>query len=149
MPFTPSHPRALAAFARFVLCGGGVGLASSGALVLLADRMPIAVANALVTVVSTLVATELHGRVTFRSDHTGWGRHGVSAATVAVCYLFTTAALIGLRAVDPDPGALLEQSVYLAASGLAGIGRFLVLRTVFPARTVGSTLSRGAVVAAA
>ncbi|MFE7327032.1 hypothetical protein ACFU8W_18920 [Streptomyces sp. NPDC057565] len=66
------HPL-VAAFVRFVVCGGGVGLASSGVLVLLSDRIPMAVANALVTVVSTVIATELHGRVSFRSGRKGWG----------------------------------------------------------------------------
>ncbi|WP_327112561.1 hypothetical protein OG206_04885 [Streptomyces sp. NBC_01341] len=33
------------AFLRFVVCGGGVGLASSGALVLVGDRVPLLLAN--------------------------------------------------------------------------------------------------------
>ncbi|NUK27901.1 hypothetical protein [Streptomyces lunaelactis] len=121
---------AVAAFVRFVVCGGGVGLASSGVLLLLHGSMPMALANALVTVVSTLVATELHGRVSFRSGRGGWGVHLQSALTVAVSYAFTTAALLGLYAVQSSPSAMTEQAVYLSASGLAGIGRFLVLRAV-------------------
>ncbi|MGW1504530.1 hypothetical protein ACWCQW_39670 [Streptomyces mirabilis] len=121
---------AVAAFVRFVVCGGGVGLASSAVLLLLHGSMPMALANALVTVVSTLVATELHGRVSFRSGRGGWGVHLQSALTVAVSYAFTTAALLGLYAVQSSPSALTEQAVYLSASSLAGIGRFLVLRAV-------------------
>lgn len=126
----PPNRAAVMGFVRFVVCGGGVGLASSGALVLLHDRMPLAVANALITVVSTLIATELHGRVTFRSNRGGWGVHLQSALTVAVSYAFTTSALVGLYALEPVPGAVLEQTVYLSASALAGIGRFVVLRTL-------------------
>ncbi|AUH39909.1 hypothetical protein [Streptomyces sp. CMB-StM0423] len=125
----PSRP-AVAAFARFVACGGGVGLASSGALVLLDGAMPMMVANALITVVSTLLATELHGRVSFRSERGGWRVHLQSALTVAVCYAFTTAALLALHAAQPNPSVVTEQAVYLSASALAGIGRFAVLRAV-------------------
>ncbi|MFE7401530.1 hypothetical protein [Streptomyces sp. NPDC057557] len=123
------HPL-VAAFVRFVVCGGGVGLASSGALVLLSDRIPMAVANALVTVVSTVIATELHGRVSFRSERKGWGVHLQSGVTVAVSYAFTTGALFCLYALRSEPSALVEQTVYLSASALAGIGRFALLRVV-------------------
>ncbi|MER5359665.1 hypothetical protein [Streptomyces sp. NPDC002785] len=123
------HPL-VATFVRFVVCGGGVGLASSGALVLLSDRIPIAVANALVTVVSTVIATELHGRVSFQSERKGWGVHLQSGVTVAVSYAFTTGALLCLYAFRSEPSALVEQTVYLSASALAGIGRFALLRVV-------------------
>ncbi|MEE1807326.1 MULTISPECIES: hypothetical protein [Streptomyces] len=107
-----------------------MGLASSGALVLLSDRIPMAVANALVTVVSTVIATELHGRVSFRSERKGWGVHLQSGVTVAVSYAFTTGALLCLYAIRSEPSALVEQTVYLSASALAGIGRFALLRVV-------------------
>lgn len=128
-PTRTLHPL-VAAFVRFVVCGGGVGVASSGVLVLLHDRMPLAVANALVTVVSTVIATELHSRVSFRSARRGWGVHLRSGLTVAVSYAFTTGALFCLYAVRSEPSALVEQSVYLSASALAGIGRFALLRVV-------------------
>ncbi|MFD4947106.1 hypothetical protein ACFVYE_07960 [Streptomyces sp. NPDC058239] len=144
----------VAAFVRFVVCGGGVGLASSGALVLLSDRIPMAVANALVTVVSTVIATELHGRVSFRSDRKGWGVHLQSGVTVAVSYAFTTGALLCLYAVRPEPSALVEQTVYLSASALAGIGRFALLRVVVfgdrrPTLSRDDSLSKAAVTMAA
>ncbi|MFJ4914752.1 MULTISPECIES: hypothetical protein [unclassified Streptomyces] len=124
-------PHALvAAFVRFVVCGGGVGVASSGVLMLLHGLMPLALANALVTVVSTVIATELHSRVSFRSDRRGWGVHLRSGLTVAVSYAFTTGALLCLFAVRSEPSALVEQTVYLSASALAGVGRFALLRMV-------------------
>lgn len=128
-PTRTPHPL-VAAFTRFVVCGGGVGVASSGVLVLLHGRLPLAVANALVTVVSTVIATELHSRVSFRSGRRGWGVHLQSGLTVAVSYAFTTGALFCLYAVRSDPSALVQQSVYLSASALAGIGRFALLRVV-------------------
>lgn len=120
----------VAAFVRFVVCGGGVGLASSAAVVLLSGRIPMTVANALVTVVSTVVATELHRRISFRSERRGWRVHLQSGATVAVSYAFTTGALLCLFAVRPDPSPLATQTVYLSASALAGVGRFVLLRVV-------------------
>lgn len=146
----------LAAFVRFVVCGGGVGLLSSAVLLLLAGHVPFAAANAAVTVVSTLLATELHHRFTFGSAGgglAGWRVHSKSALTLLVAYLFTTAAVLALGVVHPHPGPLLSQAVYLAASGLAGIGRFLVLRLLVfarrPVRPATSTLHRGRVAVAA
>lgn len=36
--------------------------------------------------------------------------------------------MFALHVVQPSPGMLIQQIVYLSASGLAGTGRFLVLR---------------------
>lgn len=134
-PARTAHPL-VAAFVRFVVCGGGVGVASSGALVMLSGRMPMVVANALITVVSTVIATELHSRISFRSERRGWGIHLQSGMTVAVSYAFTTGALLLLHSVQSAPSALVEQSVYLSASALAGVGRFALLRIVVFAQPV-------------
>ncbi|MEU0935096.1 hypothetical protein [Embleya sp. NPDC005971] len=145
----------IAAFARFVVFGGGTGIASSGALVVLSGTMPIAVANAFVTVVSTVAATELHSRFTFGGGRAGLRAHGQSALSALVAYLFTTTAVLGLHAAAPGAGVLVEQGVYLGASGLAGIGRFVVLRLFVFARPAARprpltpTLARTHVVAAA
>ncbi|SEF93359.1 Putative flippase GtrA (transmembrane translocase of bactoprenol-linked glucose) [Actinacidiphila yanglinensis] len=126
--------RAVPAFVRFVVFGGGVTLLGSGALLLIGDRAPVAAANAVVTVVTTLLATELHTRFTFRRGRASWSDHCASGLTVLLSYLFTTGALIGYDACHTGGGALVRQGVYLAASGAAGIARFLLLRYVF-ART--------------
>ncbi|GAA0448624.1 hypothetical protein ACFQ2B_04895 [Streptomyces stramineus] len=124
-----------AAFARFVLCGGGVGLASSFAVTALASRIPWALANALVTVVSTLLATELHARFTFGAGGRATRRqHAQSAGSAAVAYAVTCVAMLTLRQLVAAPGAVLEQVVYLSASALAGVARFAVLRLVVFAR---------------
>lgn len=156
----------VASFVRFVVFGGGTGLAASAVLLVLAQSMSLALANALVTVASTVVANELHSRLTFRSGETGWRMHLKSTGTVVVSYLFTTTAMMVLHTVAASPNVVTEQAVYLSASGLAGIGRFAVLRVyVFAAdrrKTGGSArpteklavasasaLDRGAVVVAA
>ncbi|MEU9000867.1 GtrA family protein [Streptomyces sp. NPDC048551] len=128
-------PGALAAFARFVLCGGGVGLGSSFAVAALAAWMPWALANALVTVVSTLLATELHARFTFGAGrHATWRQHAQSAGSAAAGYAVTCLAMLVLQQLTATPGALLAQAVYLSASALTGVARFAVLRLVVFAR---------------
>ncbi|MEW1722565.1 GtrA family protein [Streptomyces sp. NPDC093109] len=122
-------PGPLASFARFVLLGGGVGVASSFAVTSLAGMMPWAVSNALVTVASTVLCTELHARFTFGAGRrAGWRQHLQSAGSASAAYAVTTLAMLILHIVQPSAGTLREQAVYLSASALAGIGRFLVLR---------------------
>lgn len=148
-------PGAFAAFARFVLCGGGVGLASSFAVAALASWIPWALANAVITVVSTVLATELHARFTFGAGgRATWRQHVQSAGSAAVAYAVTCAAMAVLELLVAAPGAVLEQVVYLSASALAGVARFVVLRLVVFARnrsqtaadvrTVPTAVTRGA-----
>lgn len=126
---TPAAPGPLASFARFVLCGGGVGVVSSAAVAVLAALMPWAVANALITVASTVLCTELHARFTFGAgQRAGWRQHWQSAGSATAAYAVTCAAMLVLHLVRPSPGMLCEQAVYLSAAGLAGVGRFLILR---------------------
>ncbi|MEU0933553.1 hypothetical protein [Embleya sp. NPDC005971] len=131
---TAKTPQVIGSFVRFVVFGGGVGLASSVTLILLCGHLPFAAANALVTVGSTLIATELHSRFTFGRDKPGTSDHVKAALTVLVCYLFTTAAMLTLQAIQPQAGVLVRQAVYLSASGLAGIGRFAFMRLVIFAK---------------
>ncbi|MEV7075672.1 GtrA family protein [Streptomyces sp. NPDC091972] len=126
---TPAAPNAVASFIRFVILGGGVGLLSGLAVPLLALTLPWAVANALVTAASTLLCTELHARFTFGAGRrAGWREHWQSAGSATLAYLATTAAVCVLHLIQPSPSLLSEQLVYLGASGLAGLGRFIVLR---------------------
>ncbi|WP_308013297.1 GtrA family protein [Streptomyces beigongshangae] len=122
-------PGPLASFVRFVVCGGGAGILAGAAVALLAGSMPWGVANAVVTVVSTALCTELHALFTFGTGRrAGWRRHRQSAGSAAVAYAVTSLAVFVLHLLHPSPGAPTEQVVYLSASALAGIGRFLVLR---------------------
>ncbi|WP_329229153.1 GtrA family protein [Streptomyces canus] len=126
---SPAAPGPLASFVRFVVCGGGIGVLSSFAVPLVAMTMPWAVANAVITVVSTLLCTELHALFTFGTGRRpGWRRHLQSSGSAAAAYAVTCAAMFLLHVIQSAPGMLTEQAVYLTASGLAGIGRFLVLR---------------------
>ncbi|MFE4264321.1 hypothetical protein [Streptomyces sp. NPDC056883] len=122
---------ALTAFTRFVVCGGGVGVASSFAVAGLASWIPWVLANALITAASTLLATELHARFTFGAGgRATWRQHAQSAGSAAAAYGVTCAAMLVLRQLEASPSAVREQIVYLSASALAGIARFAVLRLV-------------------
>ncbi|MET7733388.1 GtrA family protein [Streptomyces sp. NPDC005402] len=126
---TPAAPDPVASFIRFVILGGGVGVLSGLAVTLLAMTLPWAVSNALVTAASTLLCTELHARFTFSTGRrAGWREHWQSAGSATAAYLATTTAVYALHLTQPSPGMLSEQIVYLSASGLAGLGRFTVLR---------------------
>ncbi|WP_413758481.1 GtrA family protein [Streptomyces sp. MMBL 11-3] len=128
-PGTGPGPGPFASFVRFVVCGGGVGVLSSGAVALLAGSVPFVVANAVVTVVSTLLCTELHALFTFGTGgRAGWRRHWQSAGSAAVAYAATSLAVLALHELQTTPSALTGQVVYLGASGAAGVGRFLALR---------------------
>ncbi|MFD3661566.1 hypothetical protein ACFWVF_13385 [Streptomyces sp. NPDC058659] len=128
-------PGAFHAFARFVLCGGGVGIASSFAVTGLASWIPWFLANALTAVVSTLLSTELHARFTFGAGgRATWRQHTQSAGSAAAAYAVTCGAMLLLQQLVAAPGAMLEQVVYLTASALAGAARFAVLRLVVFAR---------------
>ncbi|MFF0891529.1 GtrA family protein [Streptomyces sp. NPDC003456] len=122
-------PNRAASFLRFAVLGGGVGVLSSLAVPLLATALPWAVANAVVIAVSTLLCTELHARFTFAKGRGArWREHWQSAGSAAAACLATSVAVGVLHLVQPSPGLLTEQLVYLGASGLAGTGRFVVLR---------------------
>lgn len=141
-PAAPAAPGPLASFARFVLCGGGIGILFSLAVALLADLMPWTMANAVITIASTILCTELHARFTFGSgQHAGWRQHWQSAGSAAAAYAATSAAILILHTMQPSPGMLTEQIVYLSASALAGIGRFLLLRLFVFAKTAVPTVS--------
>ncbi|MFJ5305130.1 hypothetical protein [Streptomyces sp. NPDC088350] len=116
------------AFGRFAGLGSGVTLAASAVLVLLSQWIPWPAANALTTVASTAIATELHARVAFGHGRPGLAGHLKSAATIAVGWLVTSGAVGALAALRPGAGLVLQQTVYLSATALVGIGRYLVLR---------------------
>ncbi|MER5939217.1 hypothetical protein ABT121_18045 [Streptomyces sp. NPDC001928] len=129
-------PGTFTAFARFVLFGGGVGLASSFAVAALASWIYWGLANALITAASTLLATELHARFTFGAGgRATWRQHAQSAGSAAAAYAVTSVAMLVLRQLAAAPGVALEQVVYLSASALAGVARFAVLRLVVFARS--------------
>ncbi len=68
-------------------------------------------------------------RFTFAKGRSaGWREHWQSAGSATAAYLATSIAAYLLHMAQPSPGMLTEQFVYLSASGLAGAGRFVILR---------------------
>ncbi|MEV0218205.1 GtrA family protein [Streptomyces sp. NPDC050704] len=126
---TSANPGTVASFIRFVVFGGGIGVLCSFAVPLLAMTMPWAASNAIITIASTLLCTELHARFTFAKGRgAGWREHWQSASSATAAYLATSAAIYVLHVAQPSPGTLTEQIAYLSASALAGTARFIILR---------------------
>ncbi|WP_328868830.1 GtrA family protein [Streptomyces sp. NBC_00287] len=138
---TVAGPGALASFIRFVILGGGTGVLASFAVPLLAISIPWAAANAIITVATTLLCTELHARYTFTQHRSAtWREHWQSAGSATAAYLTTSLAIWALHQIQPSPSLLTEQTVYLTASALAGTARFLILRLyVFTSRRAQGT----------
>ncbi|MFI6209061.1 hypothetical protein ACIBAI_22085 [Streptomyces sp. NPDC051041] len=125
----PAGPGPVASFLRFAVLGGGAGVLCGLTVPLPAAAVPWAVANAVVTVASALLCTELHARFTCAEGRGARRReHWRSAGPATAAYLATSVAVRVLYLLRPSPGPLTEQLVHLGASGLAGTGRFPVLR---------------------
>ncbi|MEV6273956.1 GtrA family protein [Nocardia sp. NPDC051832] len=119
----------VASFLRYAAVGGSNGLLSSVAVTLLGLALPFALANALITIASTLLGTHLHARFTFTTrEPADWRQHLQSAATAAAAYAVTSAAMLLLPLLCAHPNIWTQQAVYLSASALAGVLRFAVLR---------------------
>ncbi|MFE9650703.1 GtrA family protein [Streptomyces sp. NPDC006365] len=133
---TSATPGPVASFLRFAITGGGVGVLSSLSVPMLAMTMPWAISNAIITVASTLLCTELHARFTFVKGRSArWQEHWQSAGSATAAYLATSIAIYVLHLTQPSPGTLTQQIVYLSASALAGTARFTILRLyVFASR---------------
>ncbi len=120
-------------FGRFVLVGSLSTALSSLLFLLLGTWMAAAFANTIATVLTTVASNQAHARWTFSSERRGAGMHLRAGLSVAVTYPVTTVALLGLEWVHPHAGSGLELVVLLAASGVAGLLRYVLLLVgVFP-----------------
>ncbi len=87
-------------------------------------------ANVLGMATSTLVANELHRRLTFRaSAAVGWLRAQLQGGGLAVVGLLATSlALLALQAAAPDAGWPVQVLLIGAITGAIGLVRFAALR---------------------
>lgn len=121
--------RAFAQLIRFALVGGS----SNVAYVLLFFAMhgigPIA-ANIAGSVVSTIIANELHRQLTFHAaGRVGWFTAQWEGGGLALLGLgITTAALAGLEVWAPGLGGVAQAGAVLAITAAVGGLRFLALR---------------------
>ena len=124
-----SAPSGPAALARFALAGGTATLVQS-ALFLLAGGGQTA--NLLATAAATVLANELHRRVTFHAGgRTPWWRAQWTGGGVAVVGLAATSTVLLLwESWVPDAPDLAALAVLVGVTTTVGLVRFLVLRRV-------------------
>ncbi|WP_063056418.1 GtrA family protein [Nocardia salmonicida] len=123
------HP--LAQLIRFALVGGASNVAY--VLVFLAfDGFDPLATNVLGSIVSTMIANELHRRLTFRASGTvGWFTAQCQGGTLALLgLLFTTATLAALEFTAPGLGHLPQAAAVLVTMATVGGMRFLALRSM-------------------
>ncbi|WP_448626629.1 GtrA family protein [Geodermatophilus sp. URMC 64] len=123
---------AVAQFARFVLVGGASSAVYALLFVALAD-LGDQPANLVGAIASSVLANELHRRLTFRAGGrvswftAQWEGGGLALAGMAA----TTMALAWLDAVSDDASTLLGIALVGAVTGAVGLLRFVALRWVF------------------
>jgi putative flippase GtrA len=124
-----------AQFARFVLVGGLSSLVYAVLFVLL-DGLGDQTANITGSVVSSVLANELHRRLTFRAgDRVSWWTAQCEAGGVALLGILATSLALGwLDAVTDADGAAARLLLVGAVTGAIGLGRFAALRWLFAGR---------------
>jgi putative flippase GtrA len=113
----------------YVVAGVSTTLLQGLLFLLLRDPVGSLPANMAATVVTTLVNTEFHRRVTFaNSSSSPFRRHLQSALTLLFYATYGSVVLLALRALVGTPSATMEAAALMAGSTVGGIGRFVLLR---------------------
>jgi putative flippase GtrA len=122
--------------ARFTLVGSAVTGGNFVVYWLLRTTLTPVAANLVANAVTTLAGTELHRRFTFAGATAVPGRKTVqNLASWVWSSGATSAGLLVLPLLVPEPGTLLEGLVVVLISTAGGIGRFAALRWwVLPVR---------------
>ncbi|MCA0145877.1 GtrA family protein [Blastococcus sp. LR1] len=121
-----------AQFARFVLVGA-VTTAVYAAFFITLSGSGYLVAHLVGTAVSTVLANELHRRLTFHADErVHWFTAQWEAGGVTVLGLLATSSALGwLDAVTDGTNTGLQIAVVAAVTAFIGLMRFLALRWIF------------------
>lgn len=121
--------RALAQLTRFAAVGGSSSVLYVAVFFVLHSNNPI-VANAVGAAASTVLANELHRRLTFHAaDRVGWFTAQWEGGGLALIGLgATTATITGLDVALPDAGAALSAAILVGVTAIVGGLRFLALR---------------------
>lgn len=127
LPALSNHP--LAQLVRFAGVGGASNVVYVAAFVLLRDS-GAQLANVVGVVASTMLANELHRRVTFRAaDRVAWFTAQWEGGGLAAVGLLASSAALALYQFEfPGAGALTLACVVIATSAVVGAVRFLALR---------------------
>jgi putative flippase GtrA len=125
-----------AQFARFVLVGG-LSSAVYALLFVLLDGVGDQPANTAGSVLSSMVANELHRRLTFRAgDRVGWWAAQWQGGGVALVGIVATSlALAWLDGVTGATGVVADLALVALVTGAIGLARFVALRWLFADRS--------------
>jgi putative flippase GtrA len=125
----------LGQFARFVLVGASTTLVYALLFAAL-ERLGYLPAHVAATAVSTLLANEMHRRLTFHAgERVHWLTAQLEAGGVTVIGLLLTSTALGvLNSLVPDAGVPAQVALVVAVTGLVGLMRFIALRWLFRPR---------------
>jgi len=126
---------ALAQFVRFVLVGV-TSTAAYAALFLTLERYGYLTAHLIATVASSMLANEMHRRLTFHADdRVGWLTAQVEAGGVSFAGLVASSAALGwLDAATTTVHPFVQISLVVTVFGVIGMLRFIALRWIFRPR---------------
>ena len=132
---------AAAQFGRFVIVGGATTLVY-GLVFLALNGLGYLPAHLAATVASTVLANDMHRRLTFHAeDRVSWLGAQLEAGGVAVVGLLaTTAALSWVHSSADSVPAGLQIALVTAVTGAIGLVRFVTLRWIF--RPTGRPIAR-------
>lgn len=121
-----------AQFARFVLVGGAT-TALYGVLYISLGVVGYLTAHLTATVASSILANELHRRLTFRAEErVTWLNAQVEAGGVALLGLLATSAALGwLNTSVGSAHVLLQITLVATVTAAIGLMRFVALRWLF------------------
>lgn len=122
-----------AQFARFVLVGGVTTVVYALLFVALGSWRGYLTVHLVATAVSTVLANELHRRLTFHADErVHWFTAQWEAGGVTVIGLLATSSALGwLDAVTDGTHAGLQIATVVTVTAVIGLLRFLALRWIF------------------
>ena len=123
---------AFAQFARFVLVGGA-STAGYGLLYISLGALGYLPAHLIATVASSILANEMHRRLTFRAEErVTWINAQVEAGAVALFGLLATSLALGwLNSSVGSAHMLLQITLVAAVTAAIGLMRFVALRWIF------------------
>jgi putative flippase GtrA len=127
---------ALAQFVRFVLVGG-TSTALYALLFLALESNGYLTAHLIATVASSMLANELHRRLTFHADErVGWLTAQIEAGGVSFIGLVaTSAALTWLDATAGSAHPFVQIALVATVTAVIGLMRFVALRWIFRPQT--------------
>jgi putative flippase GtrA len=125
----------LGQFTRFVLVGGATTLVYAVLFATL-EGFGYLSAHVVATAASTVLANEMHRRLTFRAgERVHWFTAQIEAGGVTVIGLLLSSTALGvLDSFAPDASVVAQVSLVVTVTGLVGLMRFVALRWLFRPR---------------